>query len=826
MKYREPFNLKKQRPTGSRVTELCPWEVILDDGICISKNADLIKAYRFTPPDLGSSSAHKIASVAANFNRSVMQLGNGWGIQFEVQRLINNEYPTSQHENTAGFIIERQREVNFFFDEAHFENNYYIILTYSLPSDVEAKTTSFFMKKSHIEKNVNIGVLKGEIKSFVMQCDKLIASLAHIIAFAPLNKDEMLTLLHSSMNIHTYPVRMPTDCNLFIDQLVANETIETSIPLKVGTHYVPIVTINSFPTETIPAMFDALNASKVPYRWSSRFLCYNRETAEKVVKKYQGKFHGSKKSIGTTILEMAMGFESTRLDTGAIAKEGEANDALASLALGGLNFGEYTSNIAVWDENKDAAIDKIKYIANLVSQCQFVVKEETFNALPAFLSMQPGNLYANVRNMIISTQNLSHVIPLSSVWSGHRQNAHLKKISGVGSPHVICGTNYGIPFFLNLNVGDVGHTWISGPTGAGKSTLLSLLEAQWLKYPNSKVIIFDKDKSARNLTMAVGGIYLEPGKDTVAFQPLADLDTPGDRSWASEFIEVLLIEQKIEVTAKMRRAITDAINLLAGKERKARTLSSFAQYCNDYINNVTGENDIVIGIAPYLLDGKNGSLFDADENNISISDWTMFEMGTLMGESMGSAATTPALLYLFHEIEKQFTGEPVLLVLDEAWVFLKAPVFADKIVDWLKTLRKKNVFVVFATQEIDDAAKSPIASTIVSQCMTKIYLADPNLSPIVEEAYKKFGLDDAEIALITNSQMKQDYFYKSPQGTRLFQLALDSLQLALLTTDHKICDEIEAEFGKNTGEGLAIEILKKKNIDYSHIYEYTQEVVV
>jgi hypothetical protein len=53
---------------------------------------------------------------------------------------------------------------------------------------------------------------------------------------------------------------------------------------------------------------------------------------------------------------------------------------------------------------------------------------ETANAFNAFLSMQPGNAYANVRTRsrgggpVISSGNLSHVIPLSSIWSGMAHN--------------------------------------------------------------------------------------------------------------------------------------------------------------------------------------------------------------------------------------------------------------------------------------------------------------------------------------------------------------------------------------------------------------------
>jgi type IV secretion system protein VirB4 len=55
----------------------------------------------------------------------------------------------------------------------------------------------------------------------------------------------------------------------------------------------------------------------------------------------------------------------------------------------------------------------------------------------------------------------------------------------------------------------MGHTFVFGPAGAGKSTFLCLMESQFLKYRNAGVIILDKDKSARSITMASGGVYTE-----------------------------------------------------------------------------------------------------------------------------------------------------------------------------------------------------------------------------------------------------------------------------------------------------------------------------
>ena len=66
----------------------------------------------------------------------------------------------------------------------------------------------------------------------------------------------------------------------------------------------------------------------------------------------------------------------------------------------------------------------------------------------------------------------------------------------------------------------------------------------------------------------------------------------------------------------------------------------------------------------------------------------------------------PALSYMFHELEDLFDGRPTMLVLDEAWLFLRHETFKRQQQNWLKTLRKKNVACVYATQEIADAAKA------------------------------------------------------------------------------------------------------------------------
>jgi type IV secretion system protein VirB4 len=562
-----------------------------DEGIVLGKNGAISKSYEFVAPDLGSSSAAKIASIAASFNHSLMQLGEGWAVQFEVHRDYSNEYPGSEMDNIAAYLVEAQREENFSRLQAHFESNYYLTFTYQLPADIKNKSKSFFFKQSETYDGLNRNMLLQHISEFKMSVEKCIAPVRSRMHVRALDSEELATYLHKSVSLDWHKVALPKEYQIFLDRILTDMDLETTIPMRLGGYYIPILCIHSFPGETVPAMFDALNAAMVPYRWSTRFINYDTKTARKIIEKAQKRFWGARKSLGQIVVETSTEEPSGRTNAGAEVQELDTRGAVQELTMGVVGYGEYCSNIMVWDQDYDEAMKKARYLAGIIGGCGFTVKEETHNAIQAFLSMQPGNVYANVRRLCVSTGNVSHVVPISSIWSGLRENSFFEQICGNNRPHLVCSTNYGIPFFLNLNVGDVGHTWVSGQTGSGKTTILNLLEIQFLKYKNAGVVILDKGRGARSVTMSVGGIYIEPGKDEVSFQPLAEIETPEQKRWACEFIECLLLEQNIPITPGIRKSVNEAIQLLSGKPVNTRTLTSFQQYCN-YQNPATKVNDI------------------------------------------------------------------------------------------------------------------------------------------------------------------------------------------------------------------------------------------
>ena len=77
---------------------------------------------------------------------------------------------------------------------------------------------------------------------------------------------------------------------------------------------------------------------------------------------------------------------------------------------------------------------------------------------------------------------------------------------------------------------------------------------------------------------------------------------------------------------------------------------------------------------------------------------------------------------LAHKTPDSPDGCPTLIIIDEGWLVLDSPAFAAQLREWLKTLRKKNASVVFATQSLADIETSAIAPAIIESCPTRIFL--------------------------------------------------------------------------------------------------------
>jgi type IV secretion system protein VirB4 len=399
------------------------------------------------------------------------------------------------------------------------------------------------------------------------------------------------------------------------------------------------------------------------------------------------------------------------------------------------------------------------------------------------------------------------MMPLSAVWAGPERNEHLD-----GPPLLFAKTEGATPFRLSLHVGDVGHTLVVGPTGAGKSVLLALLALQFRRYPGARIFAFDFGGSIRAAALAMGGDWHDLGgalsedaMELVALQPLAAIDDASERAWAAQWVAAILAREGVTVTPEAKAHLWSALGSLASAPVPERTLTG--------LSVLLQSGALKQALQPYCVGGPWGRLLDAEAEHLGETSVQAFETEGLVG----TGAAPAVLAYLFHRIEGRLDGSPTLLIVDEGWLALDDPTFGAQLREWLKTMRKKNASVVFATQSLADIETSAIAAAIVESCPTRLFLPnDRAIEPQITSIYRRFGLNDRQIEIVARATPKRDYYCQSRRGNRLFELGLGEVALAFTAASSKADQAAIADVLATHGRaGFAAAWLRHKGFDWA-----------
>jgi len=786
------LNLREYRNTADRLADHLPWAALVAPGVVLNKDGGFQRTLRFRGPDLESATEAELVSVCARANNVLRRRGTGWALFFDAERIEALEYPASLFPDPASWLVDEERRSHFDGRRGqHFESAYHLTLYHMPPADQVSRAERALLERDVPQDRRD---WRQELRAFVAETDRVLDLLSGIMPeVRALDDSETLTFLHGTISTRRHSVTVPPT-PMYLDGLLVDTPLSGGIEPMLGDRHLRTVTVLGFPNATRPGILDALNHQAFAYRWTTRFIALDKTGANKSLTRIRRQWFNKRKSIAQLMREVMMNEPVPLTDSDADNKVADADLALQALGADHVSFGYYTATITVSDTDRAAADEKVRIVERIVNGLGFTCIRESVNAVEAWLGSLPGHVYANVRQPLVHTLNLAHLMPLSSVWAGPVRNTHLD-----GPPLLYAETSGSTPFRLSTHVGDVGHMLIVGPTGAGKSVLLALLALQFRRYAGSQVYIFDKGFSARAAVLAMGGEHhaLGSGDVTVrkgsggalAFQPLRDIDDDSERTWAAEWIAVLFTAEKVAVTPEVKAALWSALASLASAPPQERTLTG--------LSVLLQSNVLKAALMPYTLDGPFGRLLDAAENRLALCDVQCFETEALMGQT---GVVLPVLTYLFHRLEERFDGRPTLLILDEAWVFLDNPVFAARIREWLKVLRKKNVSVVFATQSLADIADSRIAPAIIESCPQRIFLAnDRAIEPQARAAYERFGLNDRQIELVARATPKRHYYLQSRRGNRLFELGLGPIALALCGASDPVTQTLIDDWSREEG---------------------------
>lgn len=540
--------------------------------------------------------------------------------------------------------------------------------------------------------------------------------------------------------------------------------IEVRSPTR--RRFASLVTIQEYAPATAASMMDAFLQLPFEFIISQSFTFINRQTAIEKMQLQQRRMMNT--------------------EDVAVSQVAEISDALDMAMSGNVAFGNHHLTILVLEDDLKSLEEATSMAIAEFTNLGIKASRETFFMEQAYWAQLPCNFDYVGRLAKINTLNLAGFASLHNYPVGRFDRNHW------GNAVTVFDTTSGTPYFFNFHLRDVGHTTIIGPTGAGKTVLMNFLCAQAQKF-RCRMFFFDKDRGAEIFIRALGGNYttIHPGGHC-GFNPLQLPDTHENRTFISEWLAALVTTHGEQLTAEDVAYIQEAVRgnyKLAPESRQLRNIAPFF--------GLEGPGKIASRLKPWHSNGQYAGVFDNPEDAMDFNRNNVF--GFEMGEVLSDKITlSPVLLYLFHRIQLSLDGTPTMIVLDEAWALIDNAIFAPKIKDWLKTLRKLNAMVVFATQSVEDASKSNISDTLVQQTATQIFLPNPKAT---EEYRKTFMLSEREFNLLKTTDPGSRYFLlKQGSDVVIARIDLSGMEDVITILSGRaetvaVLDAIRSQFG-------------------------------
>jgi type IV secretion system protein VirB4 len=527
---------------------------------------------------------------------------------------------------------------------------------------------------------------------------------------------EPLEFLSHLLNAEMRPVLLPTqDIGAYLPYRrisFGQETVELAPAGMTPRGFLALVSIKDYPGQTSPGMFDELLRLPFELVLAQSFGFVERQAA-----------------LGRMNLALR---RMRSAEDEALSLRADLARAKDDVAAGRAGFGEHHMTIGIRGSSPEEVDAGAAEVQATLADLGIISVREEIALEPAFWAQFPGNFKYIARRGLVSTANFA------GLASGHNFPVGQAHGNHWGDAVTLLETTAAGPYFFNFHARDLGNFTVIGPSGSGKTVVLNFLLAQARKF-DPRIIFFDKDRGAELFIRAIGGSYDVLRPDTPSgLNPLHLPDTAANRQFLIDWIALLGKAKDVEEIA----AIKDAIDANFQQPIEHRRLRHLVELFRG--DRRARADDLWARLRPWWGDGERAWLFD---NAIDRTDLSARAVGFDMTQILDDPALrTPAMMVLFHRVEDRLDGSPSIIVVDEGWKALDDEVFVRRIKDWEKTIRKRNGIVGFATQSAQDALESRIASAIIEQAATQIFMANPKAR--AADYIDGFGLTSHEFDLV------------------------------------------------------------------------------
>ncbi|MBL8577270.1 MAG: VirB4 family type IV secretion system protein [Mesorhizobium sp.] len=704
-------------------------------------------------------------------------------------RRRDNEYPDGEFSNAFSRTLNDKYR-NRMIGEDLFRNDLYLSLVWH-PGRDPAERVAAFLSKLRRARRRGIELDEDALKHLD---DVIVDVAAGLKRFGPrvltlqeregLIFSEPSEMLHQLVGGRREPAPLTegrVSSAIYSDRaIVGRETVE--IRHEGSSRYAGMFGFKEYPARTRPGMFDGLLT--VPYELilTQSFSFLSKSDAKTVMGRKQNQMVSAGDKAGSQLEEL--------------------DDALDDLESNRFVLGDHHLTVTVFADSVKELTDNLAKSRTHLTNGGAVVAREDLGLEAAWWAQLPGNFRYRVRSGAITSKNFAAFSPFHSYPVGQRDGNEW------GPAVAMLKTASGSPLYFNLHYGDLGNTFIGGPSGSGKTVLLNFILSQGEKF-DAHIVFFDKDRGADLFVRAAGGTYLPlmNGRPT-GCAPLKGMElTPENKVFLAQWVTKLVGSKTRELSVAETRDIANAIDGLADLPVERRTIGALRTFLNN-----TDPEGIASRLRRWERGGPLGWVFDNVIEDIGLGDFGVG--GKFVGYDMtdfldNEEIRTPLMAYLFHRVEQLIDGRRIIIVIDEFWKALADEGFRELAQNKLKTIRKQNGLMLFATQSPRDAINSPIAHTIIEQCPTQVFM--PNSRGSRADYVEGFKLTEREYELITRelSNESRRFIVKQGHNSVVAELNLGGFddELAVLsgrTANVELADTIRSQTGDDPAAWLPL----------------------
>lgn len=451
------------------------------------------------------------------------------------------------------------------------------------------------------------------------------------------------------------------------------------------------------------------------------------------------------------------------------------------LAKGAERFFQFGLYITIQAKDKNE-LDKItKSIQSTLGSLLIVSKKATLQMDEGFKTTLPMGVDKLLVTRNMDTTSLATTFPFTS--------SELTMETGI--VYGINEHNDSLVIFDRFRMENANMV-VFAKSGAGKSYTVKLEILRQLMF-ETEVLVLDPEHEYEDLAKTVGGEYINFSFDSqTKINPfdLSNLYEEGENELGQKIIslhgllKVMLGEVTPEQDALLDRALVAAYKA-KGITPDPATQTNEPPLMEDLYKALIGmenqaANDLAVRLEKFITGSFRG-IFDQPSNIDIKSQLTVFSVRDVE-ENLRPIAMYVILDFIWTRIKKDLKKR--LLVIDEAWYFMKHPDSAAFIYSMVKRARKYYLGITTITQDVEDFLHTDFGKAIVTNASIQLLMKQSTAAiPVLTET---FYLSEGERQLLIASDVGEGIFFAGSSHVALRVVASDDEHRVITTNPEEL----------------------------------------